>query len=610
MSGDDGACMTPRRREALSWLVRGEEFAASGDSGRAVDAFRRALALDPELGPASFGLATELLVFGRAGEALAVLEGAVARAPLDAPLIGRYGDALQLAGRREEAIAAYRRAVELDPEISHAWYGLGCAELAAGAHAAAAEALRRAAASRPASAEAHFNLAVALFHLGDIERAVAEFDIVLGLDNETLRHEALAAIARLVPGSPGADNAEVLRRRRAWAESVRPRSPLPRRQMAPFAGRKLRVGYVSAFFRDRNWMKPVWALINNHDRARFEVHIFSDSDVPAEECGGYRDHAEDYWHMVRGAANEDLARYVAAREIDVLVDLNGYSAQERLPLFMHRPAPVQAGWFGMYAPTGLDCFDLLIVDEAAFPREEEAFFAEKIVRLPGSYFTFEVGYAVPDVAPPPSTRGAPFTFGSLGSHYKLTPSVIEAWAEILRAAPEARLLVKNRVLDGAANRAFLRSRFAALGVRPERILLEGPEDHFAFLEAYSRIDVALDTFPYNGGTTTVEALWQGVPVLTFNGDRWAARTSRSVLVGARMESWVEPDLASYVARAIALANDPTTPSRLAALRAAMRDRLRTAPICDAAGYCRTVEEVYREAAARRATERVRAPGPM
>ncbi|MBX6367541.1 MAG: tetratricopeptide repeat protein [Rhodospirillales bacterium] len=601
--------MTRQRDDARSWLARGEELAASGESQRAVDAFRRALTLDPELGPASFGLATELLVLGRAAEALPVLEDAVARAPLDAPLIGRLGDALQLAGRREEAIAAYRRAVELDPSAGHAWYGLGCAELAAGAHAAAAEALRRAAALRPA-AEAHFNFAVALFNLGDIERAIAEFDVVLGLDNETLRREALAAIARLVPGSPGADNAEVVRRRRAWAASVRPRSPLPRRRIAPIAGRKLRVGYVSAFFRGRNWMKPVWALINNHDRSRFEIHIFSDSEASAEECAGYRDRAEDYWHMVGGAANEDLARYIAAREIDILVDLNGYSAQERLSLFMHRPAPIQAAWFGMYAPTGLDCFDLLIVDEAAFPREEDAFFAEEIVRLPGSYFTFEVGYAVPDVAPPPSTRGAPFTFGSLGSHYKLTPSVIEAWAGILRAAPEARLLVKNRFLDNPANRAFLHDRFAALGVRRERILLEGPEDHFAFLEAYSRIDVALDTFPYNGGTTTVEALWQGVPVLTFNGDRWAARTSRSVLVGACMESWVEPDLASYVARAIALANDPETPSRLATLRAGMRDWLRAAPICDTAGYCRSVEAVYREAAARRETEERPASRPV
>lgn len=208
--------MTRQRDDARSWLARGGALAASGDGQRAIDAFERALALDPELGPASFGLATELLVLDRAAEALAVLESAVARAPLDAPLVGRLGDALQLAGRREEAIAAYRRAVELDPSVGHAWYGLGCAELAAGAHAAAAEALRRAAALRPAAAEAHFNFAVALFNLGDIERAVAEFDMVLGLDDETLRREALAAIARLVPGSPGADNAEVVRRRRAW----------------------------------------------------------------------------------------------------------------------------------------------------------------------------------------------------------------------------------------------------------------------------------------------------------------------------------------------------------------------------------------------------------
>jgi predicted O-linked N-acetylglucosamine transferase (SPINDLY family) len=265
---------------------------------------------------------------------------------------------------------------------------------------------------------------------------------------------------------------------------------------------------------------------------------------------------------------------------------------------MHRAAPVQVSWFSMYGPTGLDCFDLLIVDDAAFPQAEEVFYPEEIVRLSGSYFTFTVDYPVPEVAPPPCSRRAPFTFGGLGSHYKLTPNVIEAWAAILRAAPQARLVVKNRVLGVAANRAYLHDRFAAAGISPDRVLLEGPAEHFAFLEAYARIDVALDTFPYNGGTTTVEALWQGVPVLTFDGDRWAARTSRSVLAGAKLGDWVEPSLDSYIARAIALANDPATPSRLAALRARMRDWLRAAPICDAAGYCRDVERVYRVAARR------------
>jgi predicted O-linked N-acetylglucosamine transferase (SPINDLY family) len=581
---------------ARTWLARGEEFAARAESERAIGAFSEALALDPMLGAASFGLATELLIQGRAQEALKILEEAVARAPLDAPLVGRYGDALHLAGHTDEAIAAYRRAVQLDDTISHAWYGLGCAELARGAHAAALPALERAAALRPNAPEAQFNLATALFNLGDIERAIAALDAVRRLDNEALRRDALAAIARLVPGSPGANNAAVVARRREWVAGVRPSSPLPRRKIATLAGRKLRVGYVSAFFHERNWMKPVWALINNHDRAGFEIHILSDTDKPPAE--GYRDHDDDYWHMVRSASNEELARYIAEREIDILVDLNGYSAQDRLALFMHRPAPIQAAWFGMYAPTGLDCLDLLIVDDAVIPPAEEIFHREEIVRLPGSYFTFTVDYAVPDVAPPPCVSGVPFTFGALGSHYKLTPNVVEAWAAILSAAPGARLLVKNRILGEAENCAFLRDRFAAAGIAPERLLLEGPEEHFAFLEAYGRVDVALDTFPYNGGTTTVEALWQGVPVLAFDGDRWAARTSRSVLAGAGMEDWVEPSLDSYVARAATLASDPETPVRLAALRGAMRERLRVAPICDAAGYCRTVERVYRAAAAR------------
>ncbi len=175
----------------------------------------------------------------------------------------------------------------------------------------------------------------------------------------------------------------------------------------------------------------------------------------------------------------------------------------------------------------------------------------------------------------------------------MTDEVITAWATILTRAPNSRLLLKNRALGDSSNRAALHERFRKNGVFAKRVLLEGQAEHYQFLEAYAKVDVALDTFPYNGGTTTTEALWAGVPVLSFNGDRWVGRTSRTLLLAAGLDNWCLPDLESYLDQAVAIASSSTAPAELTALRTTMRARLRASPVCDSAGLCRALERLYR-----------------
>jgi predicted O-linked N-acetylglucosamine transferase (SPINDLY family) len=226
-------------------------------------------------------------------------------------------------------------------------------------------------------------------------------------------------------------------------------------------------------------------------------------------------------------------------------------------MLMQRPAATQIGWFNMFATTGMDAFDWLVGDGSVIRAEEEAFYSERIFRVPGSYLAFEVRYPVPEIAPPPSlANGGAITFGCLGSHYKMTDSVLAAWAAILHGAPTSRLYVKNGALEDESTRLDFVKRLAALGIAPDRITLSGRSEHFAFLDAYRHVDIALDTFPYNGGTTTSEALWQGVPVLSFQGDRWASRTSASLLNAAGLQDWLMPDRESYMHQAIALADNP------------------------------------------------------
>jgi len=509
---------------------------------------------------------------------------------MDAMTALREADVLHQDRRYPEAVAAYRRAVTAAPLNADAWYGLGCALLSQWAYGDAIAALRRVVALRPDAIGARSNLAEALFQIGEVDEAVAEYSQAAHGGDPEICSIALGALACIAPGCPSLDHAQIRTIRRDWAagmgHGIRPLAPGP----AP-VGRKLRIGYVSAHFGARNWMKPVWGVINRHDRTCFEIHLLSDGTDPSADSG-YVDHPDDRVWQTGNLANARLAALVREAGLDVLVDLNGYSNQNRLGLFLHRPARRQITWFNMYATSGLDVFDALVGDASVVKPDEEREYSEPIVRVPGSYLAFEVAYPVPDVAPPPVLRNGWLTFGSFASAHKLTDPVVAAWSRILLGAPGSRLLLRSQTLGEASNCAALTARFARHGVAPERLLLRGGAEHHEFLRGYADIDIALDTFPYNGGTTTTEALWQGVPVLACNGDRWASRTSRSLLLAAGLSEWVASDVADYIERAVGLAHAVATPAMLATLRAGMRERLGASAACDCDALCRALEAVY------------------
>ena len=540
---------------------------------------------------------TQVRSNGARGERCAQLSETVARNPHDGVLATQHADALHEEGQLEKAAAEYRRALGLDKTLADAWYGLGRVELDLGATGEALRCFRRVLILAPGRATAHFNLGKALFDLGEIDAAVDHFRTAADAPDPGLRQKALGVLACIIPGSPRADHLAVLQTRRESArlEAAREVPASSSIQRPAASSGKLRLGYCSKFFHARNWMKPVWGVINHHDRSVFEVHLFSDGMPPSTESG-YQANPLDQIYDARGLSNADLASLVTRTGIDILIDLNGYSYQRRLGLFMRRPAPVIIGWFNMYATSGIDSFDYIIGDATVIPAAEEQFYCERVRRVAGSYLAYSVLYSVPDVASPPCLINGHITFASLCSQYKITDEVIAAWAMILRRAPHTKLLLKNRELGDATNRSALLERFATWQIAPDRLRLDGPAPHEAFLAAYARVDIALDTFPYNGGTTTMEALWQGVPVLTFNGDRWASRQSRSLLLAAGLEDWCLPDRDAYIARAVTLAQSPTTAAELASLRATMRERLAHMPVCDSAGLCRALEDIYREVA--------------
>jgi predicted O-linked N-acetylglucosamine transferase (SPINDLY family) len=253
-------------------------------------------------------------------------------------------------------------------------------------------------------------------------------------------------------------------------------------------------------------------------------------------------------------------------------------------------------WFNLYATSGLPGIDAVIGDREVIPEEEETDYSERVLCLPGSYLRFEVGHRAPPIGPPPCATNECFTFGSLISQYKLTDVTLDVWAEILKQAERSRLVLANRALQSKCNQEFVAKQLTGRGVRLEQLVFLPPAGHYAFLDYYSQVDLALDAFPYNGGTTTMEAVWQGVPVLALSGDRWAARTSQTILRHTHLADFVAADRRAYVEAALTIAADPQSPVRLANLRATMREKLLASPICDTAALASEMERIYRQLA--------------
>jgi len=559
----------------------------------AIVEFESALNLQPNHASTLAALRQALTAANRGDEATAHLERTIAALDADAVQLCNFADALQEAEDFAGAIEIYHRALALEANSPRAWFACGCAEIALENFASAIPCFDEALRLRPEWLEARHNLGRAWYEMGQVSQAYDEFKTCARRKEEAARL-GRAMLAVIAPGTSQANNRNVLEIRQAWAKDICvDELPLRTGPLIQLATNKLKIGYVSSFFSSDNWMKPVWGLINQHNRHRFDLYLFSDAPQSAI-LHGYKPYEADHFFDTKQLSNKALAELIRENDIQVLVDLNGYSDMSRLPVYMLRPAPVIIGWFNMYATTGMPCFDHLVGDGEVIPPDEEPFYSETIQRVNHCYLTFSVDYPVPPVAELPCLTNAQFTFGCLGSQYKITGEVVEAWSRILNASPGSRLLLKNKRLGTEAAREFMKKQFQKFGVSQEQLQFEGPEDHFKFLQAYDKVDVALDTFPYNGGTTTTEAIWQGVPVVTFRGDRWASRTSASILRAANLEEFVADNLEGYIAHANHLANSMDERSRLAFLRRGMRNHLLSSSVCDTIGFAREVEALYRE----------------
>lgn len=390
---------------------------------------------------------------------------------------------------------------------------------------------------------------------------------------------------------------ELFELRCAWSEMygrmVHLNEALPKHDLS--VERPIRVGYVSADFGEHPVGYFAKAVLLRHDRDKFDVFFYSQRDAVSEDdtvSQAFRKWVgESHWRWIKDCNPLELVRQIRADQIDILVDLSGHSKGNRLDAFCNRAAPVQVSWLGFPASTGMSQMDYRFSDAIVEPHAlADAYSTETIWHLPHGFHALEMGNDLPEPSEPPCLKNGYITFGSFNNINKIGLKTCELWARVLRSIPQARLLLKHKTMEIFANRESIRSFFVMNGVDPQRIRFKGVTprraDHF---ENYAQMDVALDPVGYNGTTTTCEALYMGVPVLTLQGDRHASRVSSSLLHRMGMDGWVAKDPEQFVRIAQAASAQPEA---LKKRRARMRQDYLNSALNDGAGLVREMELAY------------------
>lgn len=550
--------------------------------------YKRALEADPEYPEALSHLGVIQRRRGAAIDAVALFERALKVKPDFAEALANLGIAFLDMGKREAAEPYLIRALELRPDFPEAIHNLGLLRYLQQRLDDAEMLFRRSLELRPDFAEAHNNLGIVLKDKGRLDEALKEARRALEIKPDFA--EAHTALIFSLDFVIEAGFAEHQAERKRWFERFGKRyaAVSKRHPNEPDPERKLRIGYVSADFRRHSAVFSFGPVLRNHDRSHFEVTCYSSVPVEDDVTADLKAHV-DHWRPVLGTPDEDLAGLIRRDKIDILIDLSGHSHGNRLMVFARKPAPVQVTAWGHCTGTGVPMIDYLFADPVTIPADVRAHFAETVYDLPCA-IGYEAPSYAPEVMPPPASRGRPLTFGSFNRLSKVTAMTVALWARLLTAVPGTRLLLKDRQLHGEAERNRMIAAFAAHGIAAERLELQGGSSHPAHMAAMSEVDIGLDPFPQNGGISTLEPLWMGVPVIARLGNSVPSRIASGVLTAAGLADWVAVDDEAYIEIARRKAADI---GGLVALRAEQRRRLSETAVGNPRLYTGAVEDAYR-----------------
>lgn len=602
--------------------MRGVIRLQQGDFTEAAKLIARAVATDPGNAQAYSNLGTALLELQRYDEALEALRSAAKLQPENPDVLGNYGRALRRRGHYKEAVEAYRKATELAPNRPGLFSALGAALAEAGDAPAALEAHEKALALAPDRADLRNNVAHVHRILGDHRKAEAAFREAVALDpnhgeyrlglgrslnaqgkiGEALDHYRVAQRAgvestkfeialmfyqnHVIENDP---RQAVVDARKYAARRTAGVTPFTTWLTKPERNRPLRLGWVSPDFKTHPVGRFLDAVMHEIDPARVEMYAYSQEHHPGDPIFQSIRRAIPRWCQVNEMTDEELAHRIRRDRIDVLVDLTGHTGNNRLGAFGYKPAPVAVTWLGYFATTGYDAIDYVLCNRWLVPESEEDQWVEKPWRLDDTHWCYTRPKADVAVVDTPAISEGRFTFGSYNNFEKINDATMQVWAACVHAVPGSRILLRSS-LESAEHNKRLRDGFAALGLAEDQIVVESAgkayEEH---LKSYGLLDIALDPFPYNGGTTTTEALYMGVPVLTLRGDRFVAHLAETNLQSAGLGDWVATDRDDFVAIAKRWAEDLPA---LNALRLGLRQRVLASRLFDAPRFARDLEDAF------------------
>lgn len=573
---------------AAAWSAQGAALMQFSPPA-ALEPLRQALRLNPASPSVLHNLGTLLRKLGRLDAALAAYRRAIALNPTLAEAHAGMGSLLTQIQRYGEAEIALRRAIELRPEFVEAHANLGSNLLAqrklveAEAHLRLAlEAVPR---GSPANAVTLNNLGMVLKELEQADEAQKYFRLAVAADPKFfLAHSNLLLANLYSPNTSGEDEVRQAREfGRSLANAIGARFTNWNTTSNP---ERLRIGMVSGDFANHPVGFFLERFLASMDRTRIELIAYPTSHKSDELTARLQPHFST-WRPIADLPDDAAARLIHADGVRVLVDLAGHTAGNRLPVFAWRPAPVQVCWLGYFATTGVQEMDYFLADEISVPTGHSAHFTETVWRLPGSRLCYSPPAVDVAVSPPPVLTKGFITLGCFQNLSKVGDAVLAAWAEVMAALPASRLRMQSWQLGSEGVRQAFLARAQRQGIALERIDLRGPVDRTGYFRAHADVDMILDTFPFTGGTTTCDALWMGVPTLTFAGDRLIARQGASLLSAAGLDEWVVANRREYIDRAIDYAHDT---QRLLHLRNTLRDTLEKSALCDGPLFARRFEE--------------------
>jgi protein O-GlcNAc transferase len=554
----------------------------TGRTAEALEPMQQAVAMSPRIPEPRINLAAMLGSLGRLEEGLDQLFEAVKLRGDIPELHNNLGVTLENLGRLTEAESSYRTAAAMRPEYIDAHSNLGNALRKQGKLDPAIASYRQAIALRNVFPAAHVGLAEAMAQQGNVEEAIAcRRRIIQMAPNIPALHSdllyTLLYSSRLTP-------ADLLKEAKEWAHRHGTARSLPPHQIDRTPGRRLRIGYLSPDFRAHTIAHLIEPILESHDRKRFEVFCYSSVQRPDAVTGRLKGLA-DQWRDVSRVSDDEAAAMIRRDRIDILVELAGHMGGNRLLVLARRPAPVQVQ-LGYAGTTGLPSVDYRITDPHSDPPGAEAYYSEKLVRLPDCAWPYKPSADSPEVGPLPALSAGHVTFGCLNKPVKITDEAAALWGRILAAVPGSKLMVLS-----AADNGGLLEKFERKGIPPDRLELSPPRPRAQYLDLFNRIDIALDPFPYNGDTTTCDGLWMGVPLVTLAGNAFVSRRGVCYLAGVGLSELVAGSSEKYVAKAVELAGNL---QHLSGIRATLRERMQQSPLTNGSKYTAGLEAALGE----------------